>query len=97
MSKFRVPLALYKNIHINGDESMKDICKEILNQDICNDEDDSKINAKLALCVKMYERALKGDCRYMTMLTNIIGEMPMSDSDKTVIVPMLVNNIPNNG
>lgn len=95
MAKFTIPSALYKNINVKGDDSMKDICKKILNQNVYNEEENTQINAKLALCIKMYERAMKGDCRYMTMLINIIGEIPMSDSDKTVIVPMLVNNIPN--
>ena len=95
MAKFTVPSSLYRNINMNGDESMKDICKKILNQKVYYEEDNSQINAKLALCIKMYEKALKGDYRYMTMLINIIGEIPMADSDKTVIVPMLVNNIPN--
>lgn len=95
MAKFTVPSSLYRNINMNGDESMKDLCKKILSQNVYYEEDNSQINAKLALCIKMYEKALKGDFRYMTMLINIIGEIPMSDSDKTVIVPMLVNNIPN--
>lgn len=95
MAKFTIPSSLYRNINMNGDESMKDICKKILNQNVYYEEDNNQINAKLALCLKMYEKALKGDHRYMTMLINIIGEIPMSDSDKTVVVPMLVNNIPN--
>lgn len=95
MAKFTVPSSLYRNINMNGDESMKDLCKKILSQKVYYEEDNSQINAKLALCIKMYEKALKGDFRYMTMLINIIGEIPISDSDKTVIVPMLVNNIPN--
>lgn len=95
MAKYTIPSSLYKNIQTKGDDSMKDICKKILSQNVYDEDDNKQVNAKLALCIKMYERALKGDSRYMTMFVNIVGEMPMTDADKTVIVPMLVNNIPN--
>ena len=95
MAKYVIPINLQQNIPVKKEDSIKDLCLKILKQDVWDEEANAKVNAKLALCLKMYERAIKGDNRFMTTLINVIGEMPMSDSEKTVVVPMIVNNIPN--
>lgn len=95
MAKYVIPINLTQNISIRKEDTIKDMCLKILKQDVWDEEANEKVNAKLALCIKMYERAIKGDNRFMNTLINVIGEMPMNDSDKTVVVPMIVNNIPN--
>ena len=95
MSKMGFSSLVFRNLKINGSSSMKEICESLMRENVEDSETGRKLNAKLALCIKMYEHALRGDSKYMTILMGILGEMPMSESDKTVIVPMLVNNIPN--
>jgi len=96
MARLQFKGDVLKRIKVNSDSSMKEICSFLLQEKVEDAETGDRINAKVALCTKMFEHAMRGDSKYMSMLLNIIGEMPMSEADKTVIVPMLVNNIPTN-
>lgn len=97
MSKLQFKGNVFKRLKVDSSSSMKEICEFLLKENVEDVETGDRVNAKVALCIKMFEHALRGDSKYMSMFINIIGEMPMSENDKTVIVPMLVNNIPNAG